>query len=145
MTRYSEIISIVAFFFVLQVTAFFRSHYPVPVPFRPSGGHRHTSSIIHIPIYHDRLIIVKKPGSHHYHQDYDHGHIHKLMMNHEHHESLVHDLWHRHPFINDHLGLRKHRGAGLFQNRINNFSRLPTLHWNNRVNFPSPTESLWLK
>ncbi|GFQ69606.1 hypothetical protein TNCT_269171, partial [Trichonephila clavata] len=96
-------------------------------------------------IYHDRLIIVKKPGNHHYHQDYDHGHIHKLMMNHEQHESLVHDLWHRHPFINGHLDLRKHRGAGLFQNHINNFSRLPTMHWNNRVNFPSPTEAVWLK
>ncbi|GFU08917.1 hypothetical protein NPIL_203361 [Nephila pilipes] len=143
MTKNLEIVSIVVFSLVLQVTAFFRSHYPLPVPFRTSEGYRHTSNVVHIPVYQDRLIIVKKPGSHHLHQAYDHGHIHNFRMNREPYHSLGHELWHR--YNNDHPDLRYLRGASLLQDHINDLSRLPTVHWRNKVNLPLSTESVWLR
>ncbi|GBM13402.1 hypothetical protein AVEN_54411-1 [Araneus ventricosus] len=83
MTKYAEILNIILSLHVAIVVAFYGPDYPPVIPVPYHVGHRHTSNVVHVPVYHDRLIIVNKPENHHHHHHRPQGQKSRIRQGHQ--------------------------------------------------------------
>ncbi|GIY30062.1 hypothetical protein CDAR_445321 [Caerostris darwini] len=138
MSRYLWIVGIILLLRLLKTVQSYGDHYPVPflVPY----GHKHTSNVVHVPVFHERIIIVNKPERHHDHvhnREHNHDLDQKQTMNQK--QDQHH---HQHRFVQDPSDHRPSSSVHQ-QSRKNEPSTFPSLpSGNSQVIIKEP---IWLE